>query len=176
MIRRPPRSTRTDTLFPYTTLFRSYVDMLRLRAEAIAGAAGPLAAGHIRDLIAAIAATDIDGPSLPEQPGAKAARLQAIKTEIARCLCDPQLDVEGVARRCGISARYVRRLFQDGGSSFSAHVLGERLDRAHRLLLHPGRASGTIAAVAYGCGFGDLRSAEHTSELQSLMRISYAVF
>src|SRR3546814_3545779 len=26
MIRRPPRSTRTDTLFPYTTLFRSYVD------------------------------------------------------------------------------------------------------------------------------------------------------
>src|SRR3546814_10631095 len=26
MIRRPPRSTRTDTLFPYTTLFRSHVD------------------------------------------------------------------------------------------------------------------------------------------------------
>src|SRR3546814_10979820 len=26
MIRRPPRSTRTDTLFPYTTLFRSYVE------------------------------------------------------------------------------------------------------------------------------------------------------
>src|SRR3546814_4266417 len=30
MIRRPPRSTRTDTLFPYTTLFRS---LRRLRAE-----------------------------------------------------------------------------------------------------------------------------------------------
>src|SRR3546814_5900705 len=28
MIRRPPRSTRTDTLFPYTTLFRSYIDLL----------------------------------------------------------------------------------------------------------------------------------------------------
>src|SRR3546814_20772072 len=26
-IRRPPRSTRTDTLFPYTTLFRSHVDV-----------------------------------------------------------------------------------------------------------------------------------------------------
>src|SRR3546814_7421385 len=26
MIRRPPRSTRTDTLFPYTTLFRSVLD------------------------------------------------------------------------------------------------------------------------------------------------------
>src|SRR3546814_15090310 len=31
MIRRPPRSTRTDTLFPYTTLFRSTVDQ-RIRA------------------------------------------------------------------------------------------------------------------------------------------------
>src|SRR3546814_15502150 len=28
MIRRPPRSTRTDTLFPYTTLFRSQLDVL----------------------------------------------------------------------------------------------------------------------------------------------------
>src|SRR3546814_69893 len=31
MIRRPPRSTRTDTLFPYTTLFRSYPDEARRR-------------------------------------------------------------------------------------------------------------------------------------------------
>src|SRR3546814_18548428 len=29
MIRRPPRSTRTDTLFPYTTLFRSYLGKFR---------------------------------------------------------------------------------------------------------------------------------------------------
>src|SRR3546814_9910834 len=28
MVRRPPRSTRTDTLFPYTTLFRSIEDLL----------------------------------------------------------------------------------------------------------------------------------------------------
>src|SRR3546814_12252319 len=32
MIRRPPRSTRTDTLFPYTTLFRSQSDSLPLTA------------------------------------------------------------------------------------------------------------------------------------------------
>src|SRR3546814_6124220 len=31
MIRRPPRSTRTDTLFPYTTLFRSFDDHFRKR-------------------------------------------------------------------------------------------------------------------------------------------------
>src|SRR3546814_11090887 len=29
MIRRPPRSTRTDTLFPYTTLFRSHLRTLK---------------------------------------------------------------------------------------------------------------------------------------------------
>src|SRR3546814_16330185 len=33
MIRRPPRSTRTDTLFPYTTLFRSISRPLRDRSE-----------------------------------------------------------------------------------------------------------------------------------------------
>src|SRR3546814_12127367 len=32
MIRRPPRSTRTDTLFPYTTLFRSIASCLRYRS------------------------------------------------------------------------------------------------------------------------------------------------
>src|SRR3546814_3608844 len=38
MIRRPPRSTRTDTLFPYTTLFRS--------AQAVPGGVGAEAAGE----------------------------------------------------------------------------------------------------------------------------------
>src|SRR3546814_12280611 len=33
MIRRQPRSTRTDTLFPYTTLFRSGIGVLRAAAE-----------------------------------------------------------------------------------------------------------------------------------------------
>src|SRR3546814_3400862 len=33
MIRRPPRSTRTDTLFPYTTLFRSAIEHLLHRAR-----------------------------------------------------------------------------------------------------------------------------------------------
>src|SRR3546814_11056601 len=35
MIRRPPRSTRTDTLFPYTTLFRSTDDDRRVAADAL---------------------------------------------------------------------------------------------------------------------------------------------
>src|SRR3546814_5093924 len=41
MIRRPPRSTRTDTLFPYTTLFRSALRDGGLRRDADPGGRGP---------------------------------------------------------------------------------------------------------------------------------------
>src|SRR3546814_3467236 len=52
MIRRPPRSTRTDTLFPYTTLFRSHlripdvVDVTRRWGAVLADAHPDL--GHVR--------------------------------------------------------------------------------------------------------------------------------
>src|SRR3546814_11081448 len=55
MIRRPPRSTRTDTLFPYTTLFRS---MLALRLGPSGTGAMIFREGHsmkLRVLIAAAA-------------------------------------------------------------------------------------------------------------------------
>src|SRR3546814_20578142 len=58
MIRRPPRSTRTDTLFPYTTLFRS-------------PGLGPAPREQIRDLAAAAAEIDdqprLDGGNAPDQ-------------------------------------------------------------------------------------------------------------
>src|SRR3546814_17851123 len=47
MIRRPPRSTRTDTLFPYTTLFRSLVVAQRLQVRC----AQDLAAGLLDDAL-----------------------------------------------------------------------------------------------------------------------------
>src|SRR3546814_19935911 len=44
MIRRPPRSTRTDTLFPYTTLFRSeYLPLFRYELMLAVAAGNPLA-------------------------------------------------------------------------------------------------------------------------------------
>src|SRR3546814_5557107 len=89
MIRRPPRSTRTDTLFPYTTLFRSQRGRL------------------LRDPI---------GPGLPH-------RIE--QDAIIRA---------GIGRGGGVELSGVERV-------------------RHRR-----------------------RSEEHTSELQSLMRISYAVF
>src|SRR3546814_10408487 len=57
MIRRPPRSTRTDTLFPYTTLFRSDVDA----AAGDAGVGEDQAAG-------AVARGDDDRVAIAEQP------------------------------------------------------------------------------------------------------------
>src|SRR3546814_3650208 len=50
MIRRPPRSTRTDTLFPYTTLFRSFLPTLPLPA----GNWVAIAAFHSRRSVSAI--------------------------------------------------------------------------------------------------------------------------
>src|SRR3546814_3460821 len=49
MIRRPPRSTRTDTLFPYTTLFRSDVPetVHRIAVEAAAQVILQTALGHL---------------------------------------------------------------------------------------------------------------------------------
>src|SRR3546814_17148908 len=46
MIRRPPRSTRTDTLFPYTTLFRAYDRHLRHDS-----ARRPVIVGHLLEVV-----------------------------------------------------------------------------------------------------------------------------
>src|SRR3546814_2192020 len=95
MIRRPPRSTRTDTLFPYTTLFRSE-------------------GGYARQL------TDEE------------------RAEQQRRLGEHLNGIDVIV--------------------FTAAV--------------PGRPAPKIISTAMVAG----RSEEHTSELQSLMRISYAVF
>src|SRR3546814_17489310 len=50
MIRRPPRSTRTDTLFPYTTLFRSLRAAARARRLAVGLPRGAPAHTRRRDL------------------------------------------------------------------------------------------------------------------------------
>src|SRR3546814_4471994 len=111
MIRRPPRSTRTDTLFPYTTLFRSRPSRVApLRPRAV----------------------------IPE-------------TEVP-------------AHRLG-----------RGGKEMVA--VGQRQRRAlgdaqEQLVHQHGRRERRLVAVHARVG----RSEEHTSELQSLMRISYAVF
>src|SRR3546814_2036752 len=105
MIRRPPRSTRTDTLFPYTTLFRSNF---------------PQICGYV---------------------GKIAGRGQSVE----ECRQDSTSD---------------RADFLIGACTFARGVIVLHLPLLERTYQTP-----TIQ-----------RSEEHTSELQSLMRISYAVF
>src|SRR3546814_5696650 len=110
MIRRPPRSTRTDTLFPYTTLFRSHGSrrFARLRKSSILWQL-------VRRTLSPVRPERVEGPSF------------------------------GLA--------YAGKT----GPSTSAG----------RAVTAKPRCPSTAPAP---------RSEEHTSELQSLMRISYAVF
>src|SRR3546814_19894197 len=54
MVRRPPRSTRTDTLFPYTTLFRSGIQHVFQAAQDIIGIQHRIAA-HLAQAIGTVA-------------------------------------------------------------------------------------------------------------------------
>src|SRR3546814_18302176 len=120
MLRRPPRSTRTDTLFPYTTLFRS--DQEDAEAEGILGRV----VGVKRDLVLrplGVDAQRIVGAELVQRPDVQD---------------DHRHDDEG-------------------------HQVVERVKAVER-------------GVVDGEAAPQPRSEEHTSELQSLMRISYAVF
>src|SRR3546814_13614286 len=61
MIRRPPRSTRTDTLFPYTTLFRSH-ELWTVASE------GPEAARGVERYARLVAIARAHGVVTPEDP------------------------------------------------------------------------------------------------------------
>src|SRR3546814_4181566 len=119
MIRRPPRSTRTDTLLPYTTLFRSQ---------------------HIAGLGV--------GGGQRQLPGVLAALVGRIAADVAGFVDDaPRVREDALA---------------GGRDAFEAAAL------AHEQL-----------ETQFVFELLDLlgqRSEEHTSELQSLMRNSYAVF
>src|SRR3546814_13155408 len=69
MIRRPPRSTRTDTLFPYTTLFRSDAQAVRAQRRLVGEAAEPHAfAGDHRAQVEVVA---VAGRACPAQGAAE---------------------------------------------------------------------------------------------------------
>src|SRR3546814_4454832 len=127
MSRRPPSATRTDTLFPDTTLFRS--GRARL----------PKSDKDVWDWLLELG--DEDRASLFAHCASQSVNAQA---EIVR----------------GYDGRV------------SAHGIARRLAHSHILA----RAVGLDVVEAGWRPTADGRSEEHTSELQSLMRISYAVF
>src|SRR3546814_6814454 len=79
MIRRPPRSTRTDTLFPYTTLFRSRVVLMFQPAEEDgSGAAAVIADPRFREIAPDLALSLHNLPGLPFRSEEHTSELQSL--------------------------------------------------------------------------------------------------
>src|SRR3546814_3569464 len=150
MIRRPPRSTRTDTLFPYTTLFRSgrAMDCCRLPSKLNSS-------NSLRSLL----------------PGCSARRVLLSITPLRW----HQVSNSSNSRQRLIGAKFshsralrlplYRPHWFCPGSFLFGDCTSVRVSSARSGAM-PGLMNSTLSA----------RSEEHTSELQSLMRISYAVF
>ena len=133
-----------------------YLDVVRAGEELTNPAIGQSVSDHIIDLAALALGTRGDYAELARQRGAKAARLAAIRSDILRTIGRNDLSTELIAARHGISSRYVRKLFEEDGSSFTTFVLGERVAKAHRMLIDRRYAHLNIAQIANESGFGDV--------------------
>jgi AraC-like DNA-binding protein len=138
------------------SLLIRYLDVVRAGDELTNPAIGQSVSDHIIDLAALALGTRGDYAEMARQRGAKAARLAAIRSDILRTLGRSDLSTELIAARHGISPRYVRKLFEEDGSSFSAFVLGERVVKAHRMLIDRRYGHLNIAQIAHESGFGDI--------------------
>jgi AraC-like DNA-binding protein len=149
--RRIPRDT------PALALLKSYVALLNDDAIALADPTlQHSAVTHVYDLLAKTLGATRDAAVIADRRGVRAARLEMIKEDIARHLTDARLSVHTVAARHDISPRYIQRLFDDSGSTFTEYVIEQRLERAHRLLTDPQLSGRTLTAIAFAAGFNDL--------------------
>jgi AraC-like DNA-binding protein len=133
-----------------------YVDALHEDCELATPELRHHVAAHVHDLIAVTLGATRDAAALANGRGVRAARLRAIKADILGHLNRGDLTVAAVARRHEISPRQVQRMFESEGITFSQFVLGQRLARAHRVLVNPRFADRAVSAVAFEVGFGDL--------------------
>jgi AraC-like DNA-binding protein len=111
---------------------------------------------HIYDLVALTLGATRDIAAVAIGRGARAARLGAVKADINKNIGRRDLTLDAVAARHRITPRYIQRLFADEDTSFTDYVLGQRLARAHRLLMDLRYANGPVSAIAFEAGFGDL--------------------
>jgi len=111
---------------------------------------------HIHDLMALAIGAMRDAAEIAKSRGARAARLRAIKQDIATRLDQPGLSVATIAAHHRVKPRWVQRLFESDGTTFTEYVLAQRLVRAHRLLTDPLQANQKVSTIALDIGFGDL--------------------
>jgi AraC-like DNA-binding protein len=138
-------------------LLASYVGMLRDNDDALATPElRRLTVSYVYDLVALALGANADAAPLAKGRGLAAARLCAIKSDIAAHLGDGSLSVVAVAARQEVTPRYVQMLFESEGMTFSQYVLATRLAHARRMLSDLCSAGRTITAIAFAAGFSDL--------------------
>jgi AraC-like DNA-binding protein len=111
---------------------------------------------HLHDLIALSIDATRDHAVTADSRGVRAARLQAIKADIAANLAEGSLTIADIAGRQGVTPRYVHKLFESEGMTYTQFVLGQRLERAYRMLRDGRFGTRSITSIAYDVGFGDL--------------------
>jgi AraC-like DNA-binding protein len=102
-----------------------------------------------------------DAAHSAQSGGIRAARLAAVKADIAANLTRRDLSVDFLATRHGISPRYIRSLFAMEQTTFTDYLLRKRLMLVRRRLHDPRFALRAISAIAYDAGFGDLSYFNH---------------
>jgi AraC-like DNA-binding protein len=100
--------------------------------------------------------------SLVEDPGRvegngptsmQTAMLHRLCQKIESHLTDPDLSLAQIAKEVGLSPRYLQKLFQSGGDSFTSYIRHRRLERCRLDLQNPQLANMSISDIAFRWGF-----------------------
>jgi len=147
IMRRVPR--QSDAL----RLLRGYIRSLEENRLNGSAAAREIVRRHLIDLVV-LAATPNRPIGESSASAVVAARLATALDQIAARFQDPELSVAALAHSQGISPRYLQRLLESSGTSFTARVSELRLQRAAALLRESG--SRRISDIALEAGFSDI--------------------
>lgn len=109
---------------------------------------------HVCDLLALALGPTREAAEQARLRGLPAARLQAIKDDVAYNLGRRDLSVHSVAARHSVSVRYVQKLFEESGCTFTQFVMEQRLAAAHKMLA--ARSYVSILSIACDVGFNDV--------------------
>jgi AraC-like DNA-binding protein len=115
-----------------------------------------LASQHIRDLTLSALGMTGDAQALVRERGVREARLHTVLDLLAQASAEPGLDPSQFAARLNMSARYLHRLLEPSGQTFSGHLLRCRLERAATMLRDPELAHLRIGEIAARAGFADI--------------------
>lgn len=137
-------------------LLLDYINSIQEVGDELTAEACHLATTHVFDLAALAMGATRDAAQIARGRGVSVARLRAIKADIVAHGGHVDLSARDVAARHGLSARYVRKLFESDGTSLIDFMMNQRLARAHRMLGDPRHAGRSITAIAYEAGFNDL--------------------